>query len=375
MPLLGRRSNQATFFSEAVKERLPKNHFLKVNNLIDWSPIEKKLECLYDPSNGRPSYPPLMMFKALLLQQWFNLSDRGLVEAIADRLSFQSFLGLSIVDPVPDDTTFTRFRQKLQEKGLLEELFSILDSEFDRLGLLVKRGSFIDATIVQAQRRPSSKEKADTEEEQDPCAIQIQSSTKEEDPSSHDESAKTKEKDNATKLTKNGKAYYATDLDARWTVKRGKPYYGYKMHINSDESGIVRGMEVTPANVHDSRKLKNLISKEEEAIYADKAYDSEGVRSWCEENNIECCILHKGKRNKPLTETELEENKIWSKRRFRVEQIFGIAKRCYNLDRFPYVGLLPNKIKAFMTVMAMNIKRAFNIIQTHKNAISSCGSA
>ena len=63
MPLLGRRSKQATFFSEAVKERLPKNHFLKVNNLIDWSPIEKKLECLYDPSNGRPSYPPLMMLK------------------------------------------------------------------------------------------------------------------------------------------------------------------------------------------------------------------------------------------------------------------------------------------------------------------------
>ena len=79
MLLLGRRSNQATFFSEAVKERLPKNHFLlKINDLIDWSPIEKKLECLYDPSNGRPSYPPLMMFKVLLLQQWFNLSDRGL---------------------------------------------------------------------------------------------------------------------------------------------------------------------------------------------------------------------------------------------------------------------------------------------------------
>ena len=155
MPLLGRRSNQATFFSEAVKERLPKNHFLKVNDLIDWSPIEKRLERLYDPSNGRPGYPPLVMFKALLLQQWFNLSDRGLAEAIADRLSFQSFLGLSIVDPVPDDTTFTRFRQKLQEKGMLEELFSILDSEFDRLGLLVKKGSFIDATIIQAQKKAS----------------------------------------------------------------------------------------------------------------------------------------------------------------------------------------------------------------------------
>ncbi len=110
------------------------------------------------------------MFKALLLQQWFNLSDRGLAEAIADRLSFQSFLGLSIVDPVPDDTTFTRFRQKLQEKGMLEELFSILDSEFDRLGLLVKKGSFIDATIIQDQRKPPSsvKEKDDEDEKNEP---------------------------------------------------------------------------------------------------------------------------------------------------------------------------------------------------------------
>lgn len=322
-------------------------------------------------------YPPLVMFKALLLQQWFNLSDRGLAEAIADRLSFQSFLGLSIVDPVPDDTTFTRFRQKLQEKGMLEELFSILDSEFDRLGLLVKKGSFIDATIIQAQRRPPSKGKDDEDEkkERGSDSAQIHSSAGDKDHFSHDESAMVEAKDDALKLTKNGKAYYVKDPDARWTVKSGHPYYGYKMHVNSDESGIVRGMEITPANVHDSRKLKNLISKEEEAIYADKAYDSEGVRSWCEENGIKCCILHKGKRNKPLTEEEVEENKIWSKRRFRVEQVFGIAKRCYNLDRLPYVGLLPNKVKAFMTVMAMNIKRAFNIIQTHKNAVSSCGSA
>jgi len=198
--LLGRRSNQATLFSEAVKERLPKNHFLKVNDLIDWSPIEKRLERLYDSSNGRPKLPLLMMFKALLLQQWFNLSDRGLAEAIADRLSFQSFLGLSITDPVPDDTTFTRFRQKLQEKGMLEELFSILDSEFDLLGLLVKKGSFIDATIIQAQRKPPSKE------------------TKENSGINYADSDEgIKENDSKAKLTKNGKAYYATDPDARWT--------------------------------------------------------------------------------------------------------------------------------------------------------------
>lgn len=175
------------------------------------------------------SYPPLVMFKALLLQQWFNLSDRDLSEAIADRLSFKSFLGLSLSDPVPDDTTFCRFRQKLQEEGLLEELFLLLDAQFERLGILVKKGSFIDATIVQAQRRPPSKE------------------TKEEDGSvdSAGDGEDGKGSGSKASLTKDGKIYFKSDPDARWTVKRGKPHYGYKVHINTDESGIVRCVEVT----------------------------------------------------------------------------------------------------------------------------------
>ncbi len=136
---------------------------------------------------------------------------------------------------------------------------------------------------MQAQRRPPSKEKTDKEKEEERGldSTQIHSSAEEEDHSSHDERARAEAKDDALKITENGKAYYATDPDARWTVKRGKLYYGYKVHV----------------------------------------------------------------------------------------------KRCYNLDRFPYVGLLPNKVKAFMTVIAMNIKRAFNIIQTRKGAPFSCGLA
>jgi len=101
--------NQKTFFDEIVGCYLPDNHFLKVNDIIDWTTIEKKLETLYDPSKGRPGYPPLIMFKPLLLQQWFNLSDRDLSEAIADRLPFKSFLGLSLSDPVLSETTFCPF--------------------------------------------------------------------------------------------------------------------------------------------------------------------------------------------------------------------------------------------------------------------------
>jgi IS5 family transposase len=158
-------------------------------------------------------------------------------------LSFKSFLGLSLSDPVPDDTTFCRFRQKLQEEGLLKKLFSLLDGQFEDLGILVKRGSFIDATIVQAQRRPPSKEAKKEEAESGDTAF-----------AGNVEGKRQNEDEGFIGITRNGKIYYKSDPDARWTVKRGKFPCGYKVHVNADESGIVGRLEMTPANVHDSSK-------------------------------------------------------------------------------------------------------------------------
>jgi IS5 family transposase len=91
------------------------------------------------------------MFKALLLQQWYGLSDPGLEEAICDRLSFQRFLGLSLADPVPDETRICRFRNMLAQAGLGERLFALLDEQLQGKGLIVRRGSLIDATLIKAQ--------------------------------------------------------------------------------------------------------------------------------------------------------------------------------------------------------------------------------
>lgn len=215
---------------------------------------------------------------------------------------------------------------------------------------MVKKGSFIDATIVQAQRRPPFKESK-------------------EDSSINSAGNDENRKGSSSKapLTKDGKRCFKSDPNARWTVKRGKLTCGYKVHINADEGGIVRRVEITPANVHDSRKLKSLISKEEtEAIFADKAYGSQGIKGWCYRHDIKCFILHKGKRNKPLTEAESQENKMLAKKRFRVEQVFGIAKSHYGLDRFPYVGLMRNKVKAFMVVMAVNLKKGMEHHESQK---------
>jgi len=145
------------------------------------------------------------------------------------------------------------------------------------------------------------------------------------------------------------------------------------VHINADEGGIARRVEITSANVHDSSKLKCLMDeKETKTFTSDKAYDSQGIRGWCDRHDIKCFILHnKGKRNKPLTEEEIQENKMLSKKRFRVEQVFGIAKSHYGMDRFPYVGLMRNKVKTFMVVIAMNLKRAWNIMKVKSGNLPS----
>ncbi len=155
--MLGKKSGQMGFGDLEAMGRGPAGHFLqKIDRQIDWRPFEKLLEPLYHPTQGRPSHPPLAMFKALLLQQWYGLSDPGLGEAICDRLSFQRFLGLSLQDRIPDETGICRFRKMLAQAGLGERLFSLLEEQFDAQGLIGRRGSLIDATLVKAQPRPRS---------------------------------------------------------------------------------------------------------------------------------------------------------------------------------------------------------------------------
>ena len=153
--MLGKQSGQMGFGDLEATGRVPEGHFLKkIDGQIDWRPFEQVLEPLYHPTLGRPSHPPLMMFKALLLQQWYGLSDPGLEEAICDRLSFQRFLGLSLADPVPDETRICRFRTMLAQAGLGEPLFALLEEQLDAKGMIVRRGSLIDATLIKAQPHP-----------------------------------------------------------------------------------------------------------------------------------------------------------------------------------------------------------------------------
>jgi IS5 family transposase len=113
----------------------------RLSGLVKWYRFEKLLAHLRDGGPGRPGYPALVLFKALLLQSLYGLSDRELEEALADRLSFRRFVELGLEETVPDHTVLNRFRNLLLQEGLLETLFGELDRQLEKAGVMLKRGT------------------------------------------------------------------------------------------------------------------------------------------------------------------------------------------------------------------------------------------
>jgi IS5 family transposase len=289
----------------------------EVNAALNWKRFDALLHKVFKASReGRPSYPPLVLFKVMLLQQWYGLSDPMAEEAIGDRLSFRRFLGLGLRDAVPDETTICRFRGRLAEKRLAERLLVELNRQLDGKGLLVKRGTLVDATLVAAQPRPPSKD-----DERSPV-----------------------------------------DADADWTVKRGRPTYGYKLHVGVDQdSGLIRTAELTPASTHDSKVFEPLLSGDERAVYADKAYDAKARRKRLKARGVLDGILKQARRNRPLTDWERTWNRYLSALRSPVERVFGTLKRGYGFYRARYVGLARNRNHALLLVLAFNMRKAVRL--------------
>lgn len=313
--MLGRMNSQLSFGDVQVSSRVNEKHFiLRIDLEIDWKSISRKLEVLYDPKKGRPSFPPLVMLKTLLLQQWYNLSDPEAEEAICDRLSFQRFLCLSLSDPVPDETTICRFRNKLVEHRLYEKVFEEINKQLEKKGLVIKQGSIVDASLVKSHYRANA-------------------------------------------------AGARKDADATWTVKQERPHYGYKAHVSVDEgSEIIRKVEITPAHVHDSQVFEELIAGDEQGVYADKGYSGEERKEYLEARGIYCGIMEKAKRGRALERWQEKKNRQISKVRSAVERCFGVLKEHYNYVRVKYGGLKRNRCQLFLLASAMNLKKMLKLV-------------
>ena len=287
------------------------NFLSEVDEVLDFSLLEQELSGIYNSRTGRPSYPLVLLFKTLLLQQWYNLSDPGLEEELTDRISFRRFVGLSLSDSVPDHSTISRFRFQLGDR--YERLLSSLNTQFESQGFIIKQGTMIDASFV---RSSSPKKTVDPEA-------------------------------------------------GVYGRHRTENACGYKMHTAVDrKSGLVRRVIITTANINDTTPADALVMGDEQAVYADKAYDKRARRQALEERGIFAGIMHRPNPGYPLTPKQTAFNKRMTKLRAPVEHIFGILKNHYRLRRTRYIGLTRTAVQITLACMAMNIKRTLVLAKT-----------
>lgn len=286
---------------------------------VKWYRFEKLLSRLKPQGAGRPPYDPLVMLKALLLQQWYGLSDADLEEAINDRVSFRKFLGLSLEGPSPDSTTLCRFRQRLMADGLSEKLFGEFEGQLQARGLILKRGTMIDASLVETPFRPGS---TDGERE-------------------------------------------AVDPDAATTSRKGRAgtHYGYKMHAGVDQtSRLIRRIKLTPANVNDTVPADELVCGDERAVYADKAYAKRARRDWLRSLGIKPRIMHKSWGGGPrLTPHQRRHNALIAGVRAEVEGVFATLKRWFGYRTVRYRGRTRNESHLHLLALAYNMNRSLKL--------------
>ena len=340
-----------TFAEIALTSSMDKNRSLdtlmNMNAVINWSKIEKLLLKHYKigkSSEGADAYPPLMLFKALLLQKWFRVpSDPELESQINDRISFKKFLNLSFDMPSPDHSTFSRFRGRLSKKAMIQINSEVL-KQFDKEGLSINEGIAIDARLVKSASRPISK----------------------------DDIHKQREKRNTPegKLDKNGNPLkFHSDLESDWVVQNDTPHYGLKEHAAVDvNNGFVLAATVTPASHHDSPYLPwctiySLHTEQNlDKVYADKGYFGEPNREFLSNNKIGDGIMRKDTTTAKLTEYEKERNKLISKKRYIVEQYFGLSHLHDGAKRARFTTIIKNTIDIMCRQFAFNLKRGATLL-------------
>ena len=313
-------SGQFSFVEALLPQGLGRSGRLdRLSSLVKWYRFEKILARLRSPAGpGRPAYNSLVMFKALLLQSLYGLSDSELEEALADRLSFRRFVGLTLEETVPDHTTLNRFRSLLVEAALLEKLFGELDHQLDKAGLILRRGTMLDATVIEtAAARPPSGAAQEVGEVGDP--------------------------------------------DAGFTRRQGKPgsSYGYKAHVGVDQgSGLIRRVRTTAANVNDTVEADHLICGDEGAVLADAAYHTKARELSLRQRGIKPRLMRRANKHHPRLPARLKQfNQLIARQRFAVETTFATLKNRMRLCAIRYRGLAKAAGQVLIAAMAFNMRR------------------
>ena len=301
-------ANASTF--EKYKKPTKREKFLaEMERVVPWKELYSLIEPFYPKAGkGRPPVGLERMLRIHFLQSWFNLSDPGAEEALYDMESLRRFVGIDLGnEPVPDETTICKFRHLLEANDLGERIFQEVNAHLEEKGLKLSEGTIMDATIINA---PSSTKNQD----------------KKRDPDMHS--------------TKKGNQYY----------------FGMKIHVGVDrESRTVHSLVTTPANVHDSKMVEDILHGEENAVFGDSAYMGKTEDIAKKAPQALDLTQTRGTKNRKLTEEEKETNRLLSKTRSRGEHIFLIAKRIFGFSKVRYRGLAKNTNFAFVLFALSNL--------------------
>ena len=330
---------QSSFFDiddrHALLEKLG-DPLPKLQRCVDWEQFRPLLQKVHEKQRkskaGRKPYDVVLMFKVLVLQHLYNLSDEQIEYQIRDRYSFCQFLGLSPEGRVPDARTVWLFRERLKERELVDELFDTLMGQINTAGYIARKGQIVDASFVTAPRQRNTRE-------------ENQAIKKGETPEGWED------KPESVRRQK--------DVDARWTKKNFVNYYGYKNHISVDnENKLVRDYEVTSASVHDSQVFEQLLDSNNTNanVWADSAYRSSEQEALLKSLSYRSHVNTKGKRNKPLSEVAQKANHKRSKIRSRVEHVFG-AQAAMGGMIVRTIGIGRAAVKIGMMNLVYNLRR------------------
>ena len=279
--------------------------------LIDWSELDGLLGGISAAVKGQRGWPPLALFRALLLATWHDLSDVRLADALDDRASFRRFCGFAAHEPTPERTAFVRFRSELMRRGLDRTLFEAVTRQLDRRGVVVRTGTLVDATLIAS-------------------------------------------------------ASIRRDTEGRWAGhRRRKPVHGYKAHVATDQqAGLIHGVEVTTANVHDASELTRILPDRPGAVYGDSAYSGGSAeRAIIARGGVPHTVWTGvwGSGRGALARLKAHNAAVRGVR-CRIEKVFGTWKRSYGLRRMRGLGLARAGLQVRLAAIAYNLRRSVTLI-------------
>ena len=305
-----RRIGQETFGFDAADRRTALD---ELHDLIDWTSIESALEGIPVARRGEAAWPPLALFKALLIAVWHDLSDVKLAEAMEDRASFRRFCGFSRYEPTPERTAFVRFRKLLIARGLDDLLFDLVNRQLRARSVTVKTGTLVDATVIASASQG--------------------------------------------------------DGEAGWSGHRArKAVHSYKAHVAADaDTGLVERVDVTPGNVHDGRAGGAVLPDDPGLVYADSAYRgsafTDAVVAKGGEPRVVATHYWAREGDAAAQAAFLARNGAIHRVRAGIEKIFGTWKRSYGLRRMRWRGLAKAALQVRLTAMAYNLRRGVTLLR------------